>query len=452
MNIGGWKLAFQHTSDSSRQRHQGTTRAIASRERLTSESPPPLSDLLSQFDPGKFFTSIPNYSFSLAQSAPFLTGLKFLNALIKHPDFEEFSLFLNPDFVAHWPQVLSQLISTIVENAVQAIEVVAQLWKIISDSESPLASEPFVVEIFRALSNPLPALKPSVFFAFANYCAISRHARDRLIALGLDSHLVRYLEAFTCNDHVRSGLRLARNILNFGVDDVLPLAERLIPIFRCHLLHAGEKNRRLAAHCLTLLIDNAVLFPRCVELEVPTQLCYCAEHDPVYSNELFAAVSLFVAHGYDTPFVTVDFLSVLAGILAENLEVPMPAFFTLVRKLMVIMGNRFGGFLSGLFCQAEKGCFENRSAAVGILFAWIENCDAGEIKLLATEQLFHSAIEVLQSADGAVAEAILRGVLRIHALQDEELNAIWHGWELSEVLDSEDVFHHFPHLALPQDL
>jgi hypothetical protein len=436
----------------SQQRFRSTTRFIASRESLTNDSPVPFTELLSQIDLSFFFSTLPELFPNLAQSVTFLKGLRSLNSIIKHPDFSDLSFFENPDFVSHWPHVLSLLIPTITEYAIQAIEIVAQLWKVLSNPESPIASSPFVSELIRSLSNPLASLKPSVFFALANYSAISKTARDRLIALDIESHLVRYLVAFTCNDHVKSGLRLAANILGYGVEDVLEFAQSLIPIFRCHLLHSSEKNRRLAAHCLTLLLDTEILFQKCIEFEVPTQLCRCVEMNRVYfvySNEMFMAVSLFVTHGYFETFMSGDFLNVLGEIVGKNLEVPMQALFGLLNRLMEIIGDEFGRFLEVLECQAEKGCFENRCAAIFLIFRWLEKCDSDAVKKLATDQLFHSVVDILQAGDEMTVEVIIVGILKILELRDEEVNAIWKSGELTMALqeiNDDRILELFPQL------
>jgi hypothetical protein len=370
---------------------------------------------------------------------------------VKHPDFNDFSSFSNPDFLENWPRVLSRLIPTVACAAIQAIEIVAQIWKILGDVS---AFDRFLLEMFRGLSNPVPALKPPIFFALANYAAVSGSARDRILSVGVGSHLVRYLEAFTSSDHVRSGLRLARTLLGCGVGDVMELADRMIPIFRCHLLHQGEKNRRLAAHCLGLLIENATLCQRCVELEVQAQLCRCVQRDPVYSDELFRAVSLLVERGYSAPFVKADLLNVLAGILAENVDVPMTTIFGLVGALMNVIGTQWEGFVPGLLAQAEKGCFENRRAAIGVLFAWIDNSGGQAIKMLANDVLLQSTIGVLQ-ANGEGVEAIARAVLRVLEIQDEEVAATWRSVELMEALgelDNGTVFQALSSLALEQSL
>lgn len=71
------------------------------------------------------------------------------------------------------------------------------------------------------------------FFALANYSAISKTARDHRIRLHIEFHLLRYFEAFTCKHHLKSGLGLAANILEYGVEHIWQFAECLIPFFRC---------------------------------------------------------------------------------------------------------------------------------------------------------------------------------------------------------------------------
>jgi hypothetical protein len=335
-----------------------------------------------------------------------------------------------------------------------AVQIVSQLWKLIPDIECPLASRPLVHAVMRLcsfVSVTMPEVRPAAFFALANFSGISCDARNALIELGVLSHVDLYLSSYTCSEHVRSGLRLASNLLAYGVADVAAIVDNLTSVLRCHLLHQYDRNRQCSARCITLLLSDPIGLERCIDFEVPAKLCECIAKDDVYLGEVFGAVCAFLRHGEDEHFVEPEFLDVLVDILDQNLDLPMLELFQLLSYLVVKVPINFWKLhcIPCLFKQLSDGCFENQAAAALLMFSILTHFGIEIAKEIATEDFCGAVLGILASMDDDEQKIVVTGIAELIRYEDPELLEIWQNVELVNLIESLAMEHGSLHEFLP---
>ncbi|OHT00196.1 hypothetical protein TRFO_33184 [Tritrichomonas foetus] len=390
-------------------------------------------------------------------------AIEILRDIVYHKDFHILPIFNDIQFAQSFFNVINIQSSSMTPTFKHCLEIISNIWYYTSDLSSPITNENIVKAVVRFCgSTNQKEILPYAFFAIANYCGISLEARNGLLSLNIFSALQKYLRQSTCKEPVRSGLRLSLNLMIHGVEDIWSDIRTLIPISRCHIQHVNKCNRELAAKCLNKILNFPQTVQDCIDMQVHIKL-YETIKQYKYNNYVFGSALLFVHHGFDEIFTTLEFVQIIHNHLTRlmkssdhqsddlteinqenanyseenelNCGKDYSTLFTLISKLLPKIHeilyelNTFNLIIK----IAREGTFENMTAAAFCLSNYIANAPIQKAAEIGRNGGFEACINILDSdTDSIILENLhaiyillnFDGVTFIPLAQNNELENI----------------------------
>lgn len=343
---------------------------------------PPYEDLYNEFK--NEYEILLNYKHNIANIPRAISKCK---ELIFHSQFQLIPIFYSKEFVSTFSNIISEQTS---EVKACCLEIIGNLWNCLNDDSTFLTDQEFVANVIRLCDDThLSDIPPKVYFAMANYCAISKETRE--YAKSIIRKLNHYMRRETTDGHTKSGLRLSLNLLLHGVDDIWNDIKPLISIFRCHVQSLNIKNRSLAAKCLILILQsknekeqekwpNKKYVDEFRSQDVPKDVYKSIIHLEEYCPRVFDLALLLVQAGlYDDlkMFLSDDFINFCEKIL-YNFDLNISSFFDLISELMPQINQTLyeKELISRIIDIANDGSFENMKSATFCLIKFMNTVDS----------------------------------------------------------------------------
>lgn len=359
---------------------------------------------------------------------------------ISLPVFKDFE-FANSFFIALQTQANNDK-----NYGEYCFEIISNIWSFCTDLSSPFTNESFAVILIRNC-NPqhMPDLFPFAMHAIANYCAISKDARDILLSKNIFPILLTYIKREQRIKNVISGLRLSVNLILPGTDQIYDSVKQLIPILRVHLQHINTEIRKLASKCLILILREDHISD-CIYNNIHIKLFESIIHFNFQPVELIQLANIFIDNGCDSEYITEDFINFLAHTLEQmpedhdSIQEICTLLTTIMPKVMPLLLQT--GIVSSLIKIALNGSFKNTKHATLLLIRLLPLLDAETQEQISYEGAFEACLNLAGSgvvSSGKYSVLIYSTILNIIKLNEPRFIGLAVDQDFDSVLDSLEV-------------
>ena len=417
---------------------------IAVREKVTESDDGKPQFRLSDGEMCMFFDDMadPAKQTILHQKVDWLNLLRSVWQMVIDPRFEEWQLFLDPRFCQSAPSVIRHFSGLFEahDNVIFLLEIFSQLFTLVPSSDSPIVSRDIVDSIRCCIGkSDKRDVAAAGFFALGNFVALGKECCDFLLESDVIPILKRFLRSSTGGNHGRCGLRLAANILSYGIEDCWEAAEQLIPVLRGNLMISHKQSRSEAARCLYWIASCEGGVEKCHMNDVHMRIYDSIMNEREYHPQIFQLMNIFIDAGCYEMFVTPPFIDAVYHLMTskKSSETSMLYLFNYLWKIMKWAGEymRQTGLVEFLKEMVTHGCHANKTAALVSIFHFLQAGNIDDIHALANDELVGVTADIIESLEEDDLEDVLAGICALADSTDTEVARAWNNPDLIQALE-----------------